>query len=47
MKKVNLNIRISEELRKHFKEVANQNAHNPSGLIRQWIEKYIKENGRG
>jgi len=44
MKKVNLNIRIEEELRDEFKKVAESNAQNPSALIRLWIEKYLKEN---
>jgi len=44
MKTVNLNIRIEEELRDEFKEVAKDNAHNPSALLRKWIEDYIKEN---
>ena len=43
-KTVNLNIRINEELRKEFYEVADENAQTPSVLIRKWIEKYIKEN---
>lgn len=44
MKKVNINIRLSEELRDEFKKIADKNAHNTSALIRKWIEQYIKEN---
>jgi len=44
MKTVNLNIRISEEMREKFKKIANENAQNPSALMRKWIENYIKEN---
>lgn len=44
MKSVNLNIRISKEMRDEFKKIALQNAQTPSILIRKWIEEYIKEN---
>jgi len=44
MKTVNLNIRISEEMRDEFKELAEGNAQTPSILVRNWIEDYIKEN---
>lgn len=44
MKTVNLNIRISEEMRDQFRKVADENAQNPSALIRMWIEDYLKEN---
>lgn len=44
MKTVNLNIRISEEMRDEFKRIAEENAQTPSALIRKWIEEYIKEN---
>jgi len=44
MKKVNLNIRINEELRQEFYQVAEENAQNPSALIRLRIKNYIKEN---
>lgn len=44
MKTVNLNVRISEEMRDEFKSIAEDNAQTPSALIRLWIEKYIKEN---
>jgi predicted DNA-binding protein len=44
MKKVNLNIRIEEEMRDEFKRIADENAQSPSALIRKWIEKYIEEN---
>ena len=43
MKKVNLNIRISEEMRDEFKRIAEKNAQTPSILIRKWIEDYIKK----
>ena len=44
MKTVNLNIRISEEMRDEFKKQAEENAQTPSMLVRKWIEDYIKEN---
>lgn len=44
MKTVNLNIRISEEMRDQFKKIADENAQNPSALIRKWIKNYVKEN---
>jgi len=44
MKTVNLNIRISEEMRDEFKKLAEENAQTPSMLVRKWIEDYIKEN---
>ena len=44
MKSVNLNIRISKEMRDEFKKIASQNAQTPSILIRKWIGEYIKEN---
>lgn len=44
MKNVNLNIRVSEEMRDEFKKIADENSQNPSSLIRKWIEKYIEEN---
>ena len=44
MKSVNLNIRISKEMRDEFKKIAWKNAQTPSILIRKWIEEYIKEN---
>ena len=46
MKDVNLNIRISENLKKEFYRIASDNAQNPSELIRRWIEKYIEEENR-
>lgn len=44
MKKVNLNIRISEELKNDFYRIAEENVQTPSALIRRWIEEYIKKN---
>lgn len=44
MKNVNLNVRITEELRDKFKEIAESNAQVPSLLIRQWIEEYVRKN---
>lgn len=44
MKTVNLNIRISEEMRNQFNAVAKENVQNPSALVRRWIEDYISEN---
>jgi len=46
MKTVNLNIRLSPELREKFKEVTERNAQSGAALIRQWIEKYIEENDK-
>lgn len=43
MKNVNLNIRIDKETRDKFKKVADENAQNPSALVRKWIEQYIEE----
>jgi len=42
IKDVNLNIRISEDLRKEFYRIAENNAQNPSALVRRWIENYLK-----
>ena len=44
MKNVNFNIRISEELRDQFKEIAESKAQTPSALVRMWIKEYVKEN---
>lgn len=44
MKTVNLNIRITEEMRDEFKRIAESKAQTPSILMRMWIEDYIKEN---
>jgi len=44
MKTVNLNIRISEEMRDEFKRISEENAQTPSMLIRKWIEDYIEKN---
>ncbi len=46
MKAVNINVRITEELRDKFKEVAESNSQVPSLLIRKWIEEYVKENSK-
>ena len=43
-KEVNLNIRISKELRDEFRRVADESVQNPSELIRRWIKKYIEKN---
>jgi len=45
IKDVNLNIRISEDLRKEFYRIAENNAQNPSALIRMWIGKYVEKEG--
>ena len=45
MKNKNLNIRIPESLRDEFYRIAENNAQNPSALIRGWIEDYIVEHG--
>ena len=39
-----MQIRMPKEMKDEFKRVANENAQNPSQLIRNWIEKYIEEN---
>lgn len=44
MKKVNFNIRIEEELRKEFRDIAEENAQSPSALVRMWIKEYIEKN---
>lgn len=44
MKNVNMNFRVSKELREEFYKVAEDNTHNPSALLRKWIKDYIKEN---
>ena len=44
MKKVNLNIRIEEDLKEQFKRIAENNAQTPSALMRKWIKNYIEEN---
>lgn len=41
---VNYNIRIDREIREEFKRTAQANAHNPSALVRKWIEDYIDNN---
>ena len=45
VKDVNLNIRINEDLKTEFYRVAENNAQNPSALVRRWIEDYIVEHG--
>lgn len=45
VKDVNLNIRISEDLRKEFYRIAENNAQNPSALVRGWVEDYIVKHG--
>lgn len=42
MKNVWLQVRISEELKKRFFEFCRKEAINPSELIRQWIQDWIK-----
>lgn len=44
MKHVNINIRLTEGQRDKLNEIAKSNAQNVSGLIRMWIDEYIKEN---
>lgn len=36
-------IRIDNELKERFKEKCEQEAINPSALVRKWIEEYVKE----
>ena len=44
MKQRGLTIRLDEELLNEFDKVVKENSVNKSALIRNWIEKYIKEN---
>lgn len=41
---VHVQARIPESMREEFRKIAENNAQNPSALIRLWIENYIKEN---
>lgn len=44
MKDKFLQIRISAELHKKFKQTAAENMQVPSLLIRKWIEDYVEKN---
>jgi len=46
MDNVHIQVVVTSELREKFKEAAKKNAHNPSQLIRLWIEQYIEECGK-
>ncbi|MBW8351789.1 hypothetical protein K0H71_20520 [Bacillus sp. IITD106] len=43
MKRYQLNIRISKELKEKFVSVCKKEDQNPSGLMRSWIEEFIRE----
>ena len=46
-KKVHLQIRIEEDLKRKFHEVNRSKSVNGSDLIRRWIEEYVaKEEGQ-
>ena len=45
VKDVNLNIRINEDLKTEFYRVAENNAQNPSALVRGWVEDYVAKYG--
>ncbi|WP_339179184.1 ribbon-helix-helix domain-containing protein [Oceanobacillus sp. FSL W7-1293] len=47
MKQKGLTIRLDEELLNEFDKVIKENSVNKSALIRNWIEKYIRENQKG
>ncbi|WP_366915950.1 ribbon-helix-helix protein, CopG family [uncultured Megasphaera sp.] len=42
-KEVRINVRLEKETRDKFQQICKSKAVNSSELIRQWIEKYIKE----
>ena len=45
MKTVNLNVRISKELRDNFSKRCEEKCINKSDLTRKWIEGWLKEQG--
>ena len=46
MKRYQLNIRISKDLKEKFVSHCKEVDQNPSILLRSWIENFIKENGK-
>ena len=38
-----LQVKIPKELKRAFFEKAEQQAQNPSALVRKWVEEYLKE----
>ena len=45
-KEIRLNIRLSEDLRNEFRELCKENAVNSSELIRQFVEKWVRDHRR-
>lgn len=41
-----IQVKVTPEIKEKFKNAAAHNAHNPSALIRKWIENYIEENSK-
>lgn len=39
-----MQIRMPKEMKDEFQRIANENAQNPSQLVRNWIKDYIEEN---
>lgn len=39
-----IQVRVDEEVRDKFYEIAKENAQTPSHLIRLWIDNYINDN---
>ncbi|MBS4202391.1 hypothetical protein KHA93_22575 [Bacillus sp. FJAT-49732] len=44
MKRYQLNIRISKDLKEKFVSLCKKEDQNPSVLMRSWIEDFIREN---
>ncbi|MCJ8008829.1 hypothetical protein ACFFF5_10435 [Lederbergia wuyishanensis] len=44
MKRHQLNIRISKDLKEQFVSLCKEVDRKPSVLMRSWIEKFIREN---
>jgi len=43
-KQAHIHVRIDEEIKDKFLEIAKSNAQTPSALIRAWILQYIEKN---
>ncbi|WP_189023492.1 hypothetical protein [Paenibacillus albidus] len=43
---MNLNIRISKDLKESFQQVAKENNKDTSSLVRDWISAYVAEHQR-
>ena len=37
-----LQVKLPKELKQAFFEKAEQNAQNPSALVRQWVKNYVE-----